>query len=283
MGKSSLRVFKLLLIVFVALVSTVAIAERTFTIGAPSWSGDLNFLNTSTAVSSVYRDLTQSSLLSPVSSGTRLIAAKGVTFISESVVEISLGKSERFSNGAMVTAAAVVDAIGSCPIAVAVGVKAENVSKVKLRLTASNASSEPRKQLIEVLQSCPVDDPRVAQAMGSAYGTGTNVVGLGNFIPIEYRPGRLLAFRGGVREGIGPHSFDRIEVRAVDNPESGLAALRLGNIELLLLGDKGMLAEASRDTTLTTGRCGELDFVARSSVSVPCINGQLKISEVRNG
>lgn len=278
-------IFSAIALATVAFGAANAWAERVLTIGVPGWPADFNFTTAKSTdpTAAIYRELSQSGVATATSSGLRLVAARGLRFVSDRELEVSLAERAVFSNGNPVTIATVVESLNQCPMAIANNIQVVSQSKSSLRLSVSSAGEDSRQQLVSTLTSCPINDTSVVSLMGAVYGSGTNVASIGNFSPIEYRPGRLVVFKGGIQEAVGPHSFDRIELKATDSPEAGLAALRVGNLAVFFSSDKGVLAEAARDTTLSVGNCGHFDYVSRANLSVPCVDGQLRVSEVKNG
>lgn len=277
--------FLVVLILLSIICLAPAQAERVLTIGVPAWPEDFNFLQDTSGVpvGSVYSQLTQSGILTRRTSGEELVGISGLSFSSDKELIVSVVSGAKFSNGSNISAIAIEEGINSCAMAVSSGVSARSRKNNRVVVSLRGEVTDPRLELLNVLRACVISDHLVVRAMASDYGIGTNSVGMGPYFPDSYKPGRSVTFQAARTALARKQSFERIEVRAIDSASTGLAALRLGNLELAISSDRGVLEEAARDNTLAVGRCGAIEYVARASLSVPCIGERLLFSEVRNG
>lgn len=264
-------------------LSISAQAERRLTIGVSAWPSELNFLTDKAyTVSEIYRELTQSGVVRENDDVTELVGLKSFRVGRDgNTVELVVNRDERLANGRRITAEILFESLSDCPALHLLQTEIQqSKDRNSVRVVLKNPNGEIDK-VISALGGCPIFDGEVARRMGSSYGTGTNIAGLGNFAPVDFRPGRSVEFHGGVRHALSPRGVDTVFVKSVDSAESGLAALRLGNIDLLVTNEQRVFSEAKNDPTLRLGSCGRNDFVVRTGLYIKCDAETLRISEVK--
>lgn len=243
------------------------LAEDPFRLGLPQFEQDLNLLSSEQAPARIMRPLITSSLVKRGPGGVILDLAQEISFGSSGREALVALRSEAsFSNHKPVTLDDLQYSLDRCKdhdgmLARSSVELSHEMNRLVIRY---DEGSGPR--VLDDLSKCPVVERKSMDIFGQFAGLGSNVVGAGDFSLTDfaaghsYRLSRRLSRQGGVNE---------IELRGV-SPEQGIAALRVGGLDILFVEDDRIVSKVEADPLLKTSYCLGLRVIFRRSLKFRC-------------
>ncbi len=117
---------------------------------------------------------------------------------------------------------------------------------------------------LEELKRFPFVDTELAALFGARFGTGTLVAGTGMYV-ISQTAADQLELIAAKPKNLPEQSFVKIKFRRYVSAHAAAAALRSGEIDLLMLPTNGLTASLSRDPTLEVKSIGHSASAAPSA------------------
>ena len=265
--------------------SRAVLLDKALTVGAPLWGDDLNYVRDQSIAARLIRDLTNTPLVSITAADYGELF--GIKSIRRSEVGsgwlLALDQQLTFVNGQRVEIVDLIESLRRC-----VSVLKDAADKVSIdaqvgedgrSYAASVSGIAAYKDLIQLLYGCPIEPVRLRARFGSAWGEGTNLIGIGPFQITSFLPAKSVYMKLAgewnelpfVRQKI---TYEEVTLRGFSSLLHGISALRMGSIQQLYWPTaelSNVAAEISSDQTLKITECAGVTLVYRRSTDFGCI------------
>ncbi len=281
-----LRMISALLLLLSCFIPTIpAQAQDKLVIGVQDLNSEFNALTSSGVSASIVRatvlpGLTELDSREGFPPFRLRLANSFKTSTDLSKWSFRIGKT-LFSSGATVSGADVAYSLKLCPTLKGLGElqiqETDQADRLGSWLELGSENNRAIKELGSLLSACPIIPQDISTLFGSLFGSGTNLVGAGNYIvnSADFKRRHLVLKRIYLSKenSVSGHWPEQIDLKNYEDGKAGLTALRLGSLDLFFTTDMDVNELARSDQTLVQNYCYGNKVWQRRSLSLSCKPG----------
>ena len=248
-----------------------SVSAEPFVFGVTDFPRHLNVLTSEHPVAALVRSAVTETLVTADGQGVEGIRSMRVS-ADGMEWRLRIGGGATFHSGEVVRYQDVEFSLARCPeVARGWTVTEERIGESSWAVLRARADQvDMRRDLVQLLQSCPLVERASAEVFGADLGEGANFVASGEYVLSGFRAGREIVLERQYRRGGARGGPSGVVVRNLLGAEHGLTALRSGTVDVLLTSADDVVAKVAGDDTLRHAPCRGLTAVFRTRLKFSC-------------